>query len=150
VLREEAAWRSRARARFELVEDSPSCRLRVILEELAVDYDIEAWIELWSLARRDPAAAAVRQRVDDEFRALLESVVRDGQETGEFGDLPPGDVTLTLAAIVDGFTIQATLHDDKVNPGYMLSAFVDAAELLLDCELPAARPVRSQDGDGDG
>jgi hypothetical protein len=148
VLREEAAWQARASARFEGVGDSPSRRLRVILEELAADYDIEAWIELWSLARRDPAAAAARQRVDDEFRALIEGVVRAGQEAGEFADLPPADVTLTLAAIVDGFTIQATLHDDKVNPGYMLSAFVDAAELLLDCELPPATPVTSRDGDG--
>jgi hypothetical protein len=122
----------------------------VVLEELAADYEIEDWIELWSLARRDPAAAELRQRIDDEFRALIEGVVRDGQRAGEFADLPPADVALTLAAIVDGFTIQATLHDDKVNSGYMLSAFVDAAELLLDCELPPATPVGSRDGDGDG
>jgi BetI-type transcriptional repressor, C-terminal len=122
----------------------------VVLEELATDYDIGAWIELWSLARRDQAAAGLRQRIDDEFRALLEGVIREGQEAGEFADLPPADVALTLAAIVDGFTIQATLHDDKVNPGYMLSAFVDAAELLLDCELPPATPAGAQDGGRDG
>jgi hypothetical protein len=124
--------------------------LRVVLEELAADYDIEPWIELWSLARRDPAAAEVRQRIDDEFRALFEGIVREGQAAGEFADLPPADVALTLAAIVDGFTIQATVHDDKVNPGYMLSAFVDAAELLLDCELPPAAPVADRNGGGDG
>jgi hypothetical protein len=122
----------------------------VVLEELATDYDIEAWIELWSLARRDPAFADLRQRIEDEFRALIEGVVRDGREAGEFADLPPADVALTLAAIIDGFTIQATLHDDKVNPGYMLSAFVDAAELLLDCELPPVAPSHAQGGDARG
>jgi BetI-type transcriptional repressor, C-terminal len=150
LLREEAAWQSRARTRFDSVEDSPSCRLRVVLEELAADYDIEGWIELWSVARRDPAAADVRQRIDDEFRALIEGIVREGQQAGEFADLPPADVALTLGAIVDGFTIQATLHDDKVNPGYMLSAFVDAAELLLDCELPPAIPLAPRGKGGDG
>ncbi len=118
----------------------------MVLEELAADYDIEPWIELWSLARREPAAAELRQRIDDGFRALIEGVVRGGQETGEFADLPPADVARTLAAIVDGFTIQATVHDDKVNPGYMLSAFVDAAELLLDCELPAVAREAGRDG----
>ena len=123
--------------------------MRVILEELAADYDVEAWIELWSRARRDPAAAELRQRIDDEFRALLEDVVRDGQRAREFAELPAADVALMLGAIVDGFTIQATLHDDKVNSGYMLSAFVDAAELLLGCTLAEARPA-SDGGDSDG
>ena len=134
---------------FESVDDSPSCRLRVILEELAADYNIETWIEFWSLARRDPASRELRQRIDDDFRMLIEGVVRDGQQAGEFAKLPPADVALMLASIVDGFTVQATLHDEKVNPGYMLSAFVDAAELLLDCELPPAAPRSSGDGGPD-
>jgi hypothetical protein len=45
-------------------------------------------------------------------------------------------VALMLAAIVDGFGVQATLHDRRMTPGYMLSAFVDTAELLLGCTLP--------------
>jgi hypothetical protein len=124
-------------------------RLRVLLEELATDYDIEAWIELWARARRDEASRELRQRVDDDFRARLEDVVRDGQRVRQFAELPAADVALMLGAIVDGFTIQATLHDDKVNSGYMLSAFVDAAELLLGCTLPEGAPPTG-DGASDG
>ena len=120
----------------------------MILEECAADYDAENWIELWSLARREPAASEVRQRVDDEFRLMIQRVVRAGQEAGDFGDLPPAEVALSLAAIIDGFSIQATLHDQKVTSGYMLTGFIDAAELLLDCELPPSASVAGhRDGD---
>jgi GAF domain-containing protein len=135
LIREEDAFGSRISARHA-VDPSPPAQLRVILEECAADYNVETWIELWSLARRDRDACELRQRIDDEFRLMIERVVRAGQESGDFGKLPPADVALTLASIIDGFSIQATLHDETVTSGYMLSAFIDAAELLLECELP--------------
>jgi hypothetical protein len=135
LIREEDAFRARVAVRHA-ADPSPPAQLRVILEECAADYDVSSWIGLWSLARRDPEARELRQRIDDEFRMMIERVIRAGQASGDFGKLPPADVALTLASIIDGFTIQATLHDEKVTSGYMLSAFIDAAELLLGCELP--------------
>lgn len=128
------------------MDDSPAARLRVVLEELAADYQIGTWIELWVRARHDEGTRDLRQRIDDEFRALIEGIVDHGQRSGAFGGPVPGDTALIVAAVVDGFTIQATLHDSKVNPGYMMSAFVDVAELLLECELPAVtREARRDD-----
>jgi len=146
VVREEREFGARVEARLGL-DPTPAAQLRVILEECAADYHVESWIELWSVARRDPTARDIRQRIDDDFRMLIERVVRAGQESGDFARLPPADVALTLAAIIDGFAIQATLHDEKVTPGYMLSAFIDASELLLECELP---PSTNGPGHRDG
>ena len=146
LIREEENFGARVAARHA-IDPSPPSQLRVILEECAADYHVESWIELWSQARRDREARDLRQRVDDEFRMMIERVIRAGQESGNFAPLPAADVALTLASIVDGFAIQATLHDQKVTSGYMLSAFVDAAELLLDCELP---PSSGTSGQGNG
>jgi thiamine biosynthesis lipoprotein ApbE len=115
--------------------DGPAAKLRILLEECSTDYAVDTWIQVWSLSPRDAAAREVRQRIDDEFRRMIEEVIVDGQRSGEFGELPAAEVALTLAAIVDGFGVQATLNDRRMTPGYMLSAFVDAAELLLDCKL---------------
>jgi hypothetical protein len=135
LTREEETFAVRVAERLGGVDD-PSAKLRILLEECATDYGVETWIQVWSMSPRDVDAREVRQRIDNDFRRMIEEVIVEGQRSGDFGDLPAADVALTLAAIVDGFGVQATLHDRRMTPGYMLSAFVDAAELLLGCQLP--------------
>jgi hypothetical protein len=120
----------------------------VVLEECSLDYSVATWIQVWSLSRHDPAAREARQRIDNEFRQMIEEVIVEGQQSGEFGELPAVEVALILAAIVDGFAVQATLHDRRVTSGYMMSAFVDAAELLLGCTLPPVATVEPRGRDG--
>jgi hypothetical protein len=135
LTREEEGFAVRVAERFRGV-DEPPVKLRILLEECSFDYGVETWIQVWSLSPRDADAREVRQRIDNDFRRMIEDVIVEGQRSGDFGDLPAGEVALTLAAIVDGFGVQATLHDRRMTPGYMLSAFVDAAELLLGCTVP--------------
>jgi hypothetical protein len=144
LTREEEAFASRVAERFATVDGAPA-KLRILLEECAMDYGIDTWIQVWSLSPRDSDARDVRQRIDNEFRKMIEEVVLEGQQSGDFGELPAAEVALILAAIIDGFAVQATLHDRRVTPGYMLSAFVDAAELLLGCPMP---PVEAGGADG--
>jgi hypothetical protein len=135
LTREEEGFAVRVAERFRGI-DEPPVKLRILLEECATDYRVETWIQVWSLSPRDADAREVRQRIDNDFRRMIEEVIVEGQRSGDFGDLPAGEVALMLAAIVDGFGVQATLHDRRMTPGYMLSAFVDTAELLLGCTLP--------------
>jgi BetI-type transcriptional repressor, C-terminal len=146
LTREESEFHARVAERFAAVEGAPA-KLRILLEECSTDYEINTWIKVWSLSPRDADAREVRQRFDNEFRGTIEELIVEGQRSGDFADLPAADVALTLAAIIDGFAVQATLHDVRVTSGYMLSAFVDAAELLLECSLP---PGQVQPGGGGG
>jgi hypothetical protein len=128
--------------------EGPPAKLRILLEECATDYNVGTWIHVWSLSPRDGDAREVRQRIDNEFRSMIEELIVEGQRSGDFGDLPSAEVALILAAIIDGFGVQATLHDRRMTPGYMLSAFVDAAELLLDCPLPPVETMAIGAPDG--
>jgi hypothetical protein len=147
LVREEEAFAARVAERYAGVEGAPA-KLRILLEECSIDYDIDTWIRVWSLSPRDADAREVRQQVDNDFRRLIEEVIREGQQSGDFGELPAADVALTLSAIIDGFAVQATLHDRRVTPGYMLSAFVDVAELLLGCTLPPVEQPGAGGADG--
>jgi hypothetical protein len=147
LIREEEAFAARVAERFAAVDGAPA-KLRVLLEECSIDYHLDTWIRVWSLSPRDQDAREVRQKIDNQFRSMIVEVILDGQRDGDFGELPAADVALTLAAIIDGFAVQATLHDRRVTPGYMLSAFVDVAELLLDCSLPPVERVGAGGPDG--
>jgi hypothetical protein len=147
LVREEKEFAARVADRFAGIDGAPA-KLRILLEECATDYDVTTWIEVWSLSPRDADARNVRQRIDNEFRGMIHEVIAEGQRSGDFGELSADDVSLILAAIVDGFGVQATLHDRRVRSGYMLSAFVDAAELLLDCTLPPVEPAAAKDAGG--
>jgi hypothetical protein len=135
LIREEGEFMAALTERLAAVTQ-PRAQLRAMLEAIAGDCDVSTLIETWSHVRRDSELFAARQKVDDEFRMTFERIIGAGQAGGDFGDLDPGEAAMSLMAIVDGFVIQATLHDPEVTPAYMLSAVIDAAELLLECELP--------------
>lgn len=77
-------------------------RLRSLFEAMLHHYDWALWMELCVLAVRDNAAAAERDRMDRRWRTALRSVVRDGQQTGQFAPGDADDVVFVLAALLDG------------------------------------------------
>lgn len=77
-------------------------RLRVLIEAMLYHYDWALWMELCVLALRDEAAAAERDRMDRRWRAVVRSVVREGQERGEFVDGDADDMMMVLAGLLDG------------------------------------------------
>ena len=80
------------------------------------DQETVLWMELWVRALRDPAVNATRAALDARWRAAIADVVREGQETGEFGEGDPEAFALTLGALMDGFAIQLALRDPAVTP----------------------------------
>jgi AcrR family transcriptional regulator len=74
------------------------------------------WLDFWSLAARNPEVAVLRERDDERWRAMIGSVVREGQEAGEFRDLDPDNFAILLCSLLDGFAIQIALTDPVVDP----------------------------------
>jgi AcrR family transcriptional regulator len=98
--------------------DSARARLARLVELWPSEGDQETvlWMELWVRALRDPAVNATRAALDARWRAAIADVVREGQETGEFGEGDPEAFALTLGALMDGFAIQLALRDPAVTP----------------------------------
>lgn len=128
-----------ARARMAPLE-TQSERLREFLEMSAADHDATFWIELWRLSTRDDSARRARQSLADAVRRTIAGIIRAGQRTGEFGAASPDKVALILAALISGFSVNATLGDPAVTPEIMLATLLDAAERLLGAEFVAGTP----------
>jgi AcrR family transcriptional regulator len=111
------------------------------LFEAAADgaHDFALWMELWNQALRDERMRKARERFDTRWRAEIEAIVRDGQEAGEFGAADPAMAALSLAALIDGLTVQVALGDPELSDRKLLQAVNISAERLLECELPAGR-----------
>jgi AcrR family transcriptional regulator len=77
-------------------------QLRILIEAMLRHYDWALWMELCVLALRDPTAAAERDRMDRRWRAMLRTVIRDGQQRGEFVDSDADETMFVLAALLDG------------------------------------------------
>jgi AcrR family transcriptional regulator len=73
------------------------------------------WVDLWARALRDPNAARVREDFDARWRRVVADLVREGQVTGEFGDIEPDDFVLALSAMLDGLSVQIALADPVVD-----------------------------------
>jgi AcrR family transcriptional regulator len=74
------------------------------------------WLDFWALAAHSPEVAVLRQRDDERWRELIGSVVRSGQEAGEFRDVNPDNFAALLCSLLDGLAIQIGLDDPVVDP----------------------------------
>jgi AcrR family transcriptional regulator len=74
------------------------------------------WLDFWALAARSPEVGVLRQRDDERWRAMIGSVVRSGQEAGEFRALDPDNFAVLLCSLLDGLAIQIALSDPVVDP----------------------------------
>ena len=73
------------------------------------------WLDLWAQAVRHPEVASVRQKFDERWRETICSLVVEGQEAGEFGQVNPVDFAVLLSALLDGLAVQIALADPAVD-----------------------------------
>jgi AcrR family transcriptional regulator len=74
------------------------------------------WFDLWAQALRHPEIAKDRIELDQHWRDTIAGVVRDGQATGELGDVDADGFAITFAVLLDGLSIQVALKDPVVDP----------------------------------
>jgi AcrR family transcriptional regulator len=104
--------------------------------------DYTLWMELWVRARRDRGVRRNYFRLNRRERSLIADIVREGQESGEFGpDADPEEFALALSALMDGLGVQVTLGQPDVTPERMVARCLALASSELGCELRAARSV---------
>lgn len=77
--------------------------------------DFALWIELWSRALRDAAAAKKRAAGDRRWRATIADIVREGQTAGEFDAIGVEDFAMHLACLLDGIAVQHVLGDPEAD-----------------------------------
>ena len=84
------------------------------------DPDLESnwqlWLDFWAQAARNADVALVRRKYDERWREVIVSLVRAGQEAGEFADIDPHPFSIFVSALLDGLTVQIALDDPVVDP----------------------------------
>jgi AcrR family transcriptional regulator len=74
------------------------------------------WLDFWALAARNAEVAGLREKADERWRDLISSLIRVGQEAGEFEDVEPDSFAILLSTLLDGMAVQIALHDPVVDP----------------------------------
>ena len=74
------------------------------------------WLDFWALAACNAEVAGLRKRDDERWREMIGSVVRTGQEAGEFRVVDPDNFAILLCSLLDGLAIQIALNDPVVDP----------------------------------
>jgi AcrR family transcriptional regulator len=129
VLREQE-FHDRYTVRIETTE-SASDQLRILIEAMLHHYDWGLWMELTVRALRDEASAAERDRIDRRWRAALRSVIRTGQQGGEFEGDDPDDTMFVLAALLDGMAPLLAVKAKGVTPERVERTWLAEASRLL-------------------
>jgi AcrR family transcriptional regulator len=75
----------------------------------------QLWLDFWAQAARNAEVASVRQKSDERWRDIIATLVREGQEGGEFREVDAASFALYLSTLLDGLTIQIALNDPVVD-----------------------------------
>lgn len=73
------------------------------------------WLDLWAQAVRHEEVAKVREEFDEHWRETIRTVVREGQQSGEFRHVDVEDFAVALSSLLDGLAVQIALADPVVD-----------------------------------
>jgi AcrR family transcriptional regulator len=110
---------------------SASEQLRILVAAMLRHFDWGLWMELCVLALRDSAAKAERDRMDRRWRAMLRSVIRAGQQSGEFVEGDADETMFVLAALIDGMAPLLVLKAKGVTAQQVERTWLAEAARLL-------------------
>jgi AcrR family transcriptional regulator len=120
--------------RFAELEGA-GAKLRAVLELAVDDHDATLWIELWRLSLHDQQARQIRTDIVGRYRDLIGRLITAGRDSGEFEPRSIDRATVTLIALVDGLSLQATLGDRLLTPRKMIERCVVLGERLVGASL---------------
>jgi AcrR family transcriptional regulator len=112
----------------------------------------QLWLDFWAQAARNAEVASVRQKSDERWRDVIASLVREGQEAGEFREVDVASFAIYLSTMLDGLTIQIALNDPVVDPvhAFELSMRFVADQLGFDWAPGRGRPGSGHPGADEG
>ncbi len=89
------------------------------------------WIDSWGEALRNPQMRTISQELDIQSTDLIERVIDEGIAAGEFTCGDPHGTALCIAGLVDGLSVQLTIHDKVISRKELLAHArrIAAAEL---------------------
>jgi len=136
----EDGWYAEGQRRMEALPTAAAQIEEIVAMTCLPEADAEAhdswllWLDFWALAARSPRVADLRQKADERWRDLIVSLVRSGQQAGEFRAVDPVDFAVLLSALLDGLAIQIALNDPVVGPqrSFELSMAFIAGQLGFD------------------
>jgi AcrR family transcriptional regulator len=118
----EDRWYAIATRRMEAIDTSAG-RLEEFIALMCLpepgDEPEDSWLlylDLWAQSPRNPAVAAIRQKIDDHSRETIRSLVLAGQAAGEFAAVDADDFAVTLSALLYGFVVPIALEDLATGP----------------------------------
>jgi AcrR family transcriptional regulator len=117
--------------------ETASGRLRWVVESCtAGDYEAALWIELWPHAlRADELVARTRESADRRWRRTIASIIREGQQGGEFQAGDADRIAMLVACVLDGLRIQVVLGDREVTQARARELCFGLLERELGCKL---------------
>src|SRR5215469_1066964 len=86
----EDAWYAAGTRRMAAIETAAGRLEEIIAMTCLPDEEADSygswllWLDLWAQSARNPGVAAVRQKFDERWRETISTLVRAGQESGEF------------------------------------------------------------------
>ncbi len=108
----------RVRRAFAGVDDAIG-RLRVFFDVYARDDDqgIQTWLDAWSEAARRPALQRISRRLNEEWQALLASIIGQGVADGSMVCDDVDAVSWRILSLLDGLALQVVAHGDVISLG---------------------------------
>jgi TetR/AcrR family fatty acid metabolism transcriptional regulator len=83
---------------------------------------LPVWFEFYAVAARNEAVKPFVKRYFEEYREALASVVREGIERGEFREVGPEEVAVTIVSLFEGVTLLWAFDPEAVPVGEQMEA----------------------------
>src|SRR5262249_41276179 len=88
-------------------------------------------VYFWGGERAKRGFLAISERQHRRWTRFLARTLRDGVSTGAFAALDPEATAPQVAALIDGFAVQATLGNPAISPARMRELCLDALRRLI-------------------
>jgi len=79
------------------------------------DVEWMLWIDGWGEALRNPMMRTISQELDHQSASLVEKVIRNGVDAGEFVCADPAAAAIRLTSVVDGLAVQFAAHSGMMS-----------------------------------
>lgn len=92
------------------------------------DLEWMLWIDAWGEALRNPLMRRISQELDERSSALIEGILRRGNDEGAFRCVDPHASAVRIMGLIDGLAVQFAAHDGVLTRNELIDAVTRVAE----------------------